>query len=374
MKKLAEKKHGTGGVPDPVDKRDLEADVILQASDEVDWEKGYDVEKELDITLLFKDQGSTGSCNGQGWAYYIAVLNAIETGVYDEASAKAFYSQIFINQPSGGSYVRDGAKLAVNWGALLEKIVSSYVTFTTQDINGTRLITNPPTEEFIRDLSWKTPEMDKLAKNLQAKEYRRINGIRTMDLFAKAIRDNHGVVSGLYGENNGTWRGLEPKPPVNRKWGHLIYLGKFGTDEKGKYIATPNSWGKRKGDALHPDGWQKLREDYFKSGNMFSPWTLTDKPNKDNQENMPKTLTKIFNEENSKRIWVSQEATSEDALYAMMRNAGLQPPMINGKANTIDWDKMNYDGMVGDIKFVAREEYKPVASINWIEKLINLFK
>jgi hypothetical protein len=101
-----------------------------------------------------------------------------------------------------------------------------------------------------------------------------------MDLFAMAIRDNYGIVGGIFGSNNGTWSTNEPKPPVSgSQWGHCIYFGKFGTDELGRYIATPNSWGTRGNDSLHPDGWQKLREDYFNAKYMFNPWTLVDKTN-----------------------------------------------------------------------------------------------
>ena len=338
MNNLAEGMYGTGCLLDPTDNRDLIADQILMGSDEVDWEKGYDIEKELNITIPFKDQGATGSCNGQGWAYYVAILNAVETGTYTEASAKAIYSQIFIDTPAGGSYVRDGAKLIVNWGALLEKKVPSYETFITQDINGPRTITNPPTKEFIRDLLWKTPEMDKLAKILQAKEYRRIIASTNMELFAKAIRDNHGAVSGLNGENNGTWRSLEPKPPINVKWGHLIYFGKYGIDKLGKYIATPNSWGERDADELHPDSWQKLRQDYFDSGHMFNPWTLMDKIN-NNQEVM--TNVKVGKDENSDEMSFIQPVRSEKAFKSYCANYGIVVPLKpNGD---VDWDKVKVE-------------------------------
>ena len=258
-------KMGTGAAPDPEDKRDLQYNEIAMGAAPVDWEKGYDVEKVIGKTIKRKNQNGSSSCVGQGWSFYLAVLNAIETGRYDEVSAKSIYSQIFLG--GGGAYIREGAKLAVNWGALYEDALPSYD-------NG-----EPPTEAFITDKSWKTPAMDELAKTLQSKEYRVISGV-TMEMVATAIRDNYGVVGGVSGGNNGTWGTFEPKPPVKTEWGHCIYYGKFGIDKLGKYIATPNSWGTfGKPDALHPDGWQKLREDYFRSGVQFNPWTLTDKPN-----------------------------------------------------------------------------------------------
>ena len=176
---------GTGCLVDPRDDRDLIADEILTGMVEIDWEKGYDVEKDLKITIPLKNQGKSGSCVGQGWSYYVGVLNSFEVGKYDEISAKAIYSLIQLGFSGGGAYIRDGAKLIIDWGSLFEKILSSYD-------NG-----KPPTEEFMRDKSWKTPEMDKLAKVLQSKEYRLITAETNMDLFAKSIRDNYGVVSGL---------------------------------------------------------------------------------------------------------------------------------------------------------------------------------
>lgn len=264
---IMDKEFGTGAIPDPQDKRDFVYDDIALAAPQIDWEKGFDIEKEVGIEVPFKNQDGSSSCVGQAWAYYVGVLNAIEIGKYDEVSAKAFYSQFFL--PGGGAYLREGGKLAVGWGAVLESLVSSYD-------NG-----NPPGEAFITDRSWKNPEIDKKAQVLQAKEYRTIQASTNMDIFAAAIRDNHGVVGGVYGSNNGTWGSYDPKPPApgEQKWGHALFFGKFGIDNKGKFIATPNSWGGRRKTTNYPDGWQKLREDYFSSGNMFNPWTLTDKPN-----------------------------------------------------------------------------------------------
>jgi hypothetical protein len=116
-----------------------------------------------------------------------------------------------------------------------------------------------------------------------------------------AIRDNYGVLGGVYGENNGTWGSGEPKPPVHPTWAHCIFLGKYGKDELGKYIATPNSWGTRPKDKLHPDGWQKLRADWFNNNKMFNPWTLVDKSNL-----MSAETAKIM-AENEKKIIVESE-------------------------------------------------------------------
>lgn len=262
---------GKGAVRDLPDDRDLKYEEVLGASapfTEEDWKRGFDIEEKLNFKLPIKNQWSSLSCVGQAYSYYVAILNLVETGKYDEASAKAIYSQIHL--PNGGAYFRDGAKLIVDFGALLERIVASHKADGSVD------------EEFMRSTDWITPEIVKMAEILQAKDYRSIGGF-TMDVFAQAIRDNWGVVGGVEGENNGTWSSNEPRPPKGTPaWAHALYFGKFGIDEKGKFIATPNSWGTRNAvDKLHPDDWQKLREDWFAENGrfIFSPWTLTDKPN-----------------------------------------------------------------------------------------------
>jgi len=249
---------------DPLDLRDKKYEDVALGAAPVDWNKGYDIEKELNFTLPIKNQGQSLSCTGQGGSYYFGILNLVELKEYIEVSAKSLYSQIFL--PNGGAYIRDIFKLCVDWGAVYESLVSSYK-------NG-----KLPTEDFMRELSWKNEEIDKIAKVLQAKEYRVIEARDNMDLFAMAIRDNYGVVGGVHVGNNGSWRTNEPTPS-DRINGHCIYYGKFGIDEKGKYIATPNSWGERKKDELHLDGWQKLRQDYFNKLYQFNPWVMVDKPN-----------------------------------------------------------------------------------------------
>ena len=259
---------GTGALKDPSDSRDHRYEPIAAAGAPIDWKKGFDIEKKLNIKIPIKNQNGSGSCVGQGWAYYVAVINAAEVGFYDEASAKSIYSLIQLGLSGGGAYIRDGAKLIVNWGALKESVLSSYD-------NG-----KPPTEKFMKEKIWKTPEMDKLAEVLKSKEYKTFLAAQNMEMFAQAIRDNHGVVGGVNGSNNGTWNSFEPKPPTKRaEWGHCIYFGKYGTDSKGKYIATPNSWGTRGKNRAYPDGWQRLRQDWFDSVYMFNPWTLIDKDN-----------------------------------------------------------------------------------------------
>lgn len=266
-----ETQFGKGAMLDDVDDRDYPYEPIAAASEPFDWEKGYDIEADLNFELPIKNQWSSLSCVGQAFSYYSAVLNLIETGQYDEQSAKAIYSQIAL--AGGGAQFRSGAALLVNFGALLESAVKS-------------LKPNGKTDEsFMIDKSWITPEITRMAKILAAKDYRNVKSFG-MDIFAQAIRDNGGIVAGVIGNNNGTWMSNDPKHPLpstpqNELWQHALYFGKAGTDKLGRFIATPGSWGPRNTDELHPDGWQKLREDWFEENGrwLFSPWTLVNKPN-----------------------------------------------------------------------------------------------
>jgi len=268
----------TGLKKQPEDKRDHSFDHIAGYVDDVDWEEGFDIEEYLGGRIISKNQGSSDSCVAHSVAYYAYVLNIAEIkkiteyGLDElrvkyqksipELSAKSIFSQIFLNY---GAYNRDGVKKLINYGINTESEVP------TKPERGL------PTKTFVRDLSWKNEDLEKKASNYKGKEYRLIRTGSDMDIFAKAIRDNLGVVSGVVGSNNRTWRTEEPKPPKNgdKLWRHSMYFGKYGTDEKGKFISCKNSWGDKTGNK----GWQKLREDYFRSGNVFDAWTVMDKPN-----------------------------------------------------------------------------------------------
>ncbi len=263
-----EKLLGHGALPDPIDERDYIYNGIAAAGQPItdeEWEKGFDIEKELGFKLPIKNQFSSLSCIGQAFGYYAAVIDLKETGKYDEVSAKAIYSQIYLS--NGGAYFRDAAKLLVDFGALYEALIASYKADGTTD------------EQFMRDKSWITPEVIELAKILAAKEYRSVTGYN-INIFAQAIRDNLGMVAGVTGCNNGTWRSEAPVAPTlstpqSELWGHALYYGRFGKDSRGKWIGTPNSWG-------NMGYWQKIYEDeWFKDSGrwVFSPWTLIDKPN-----------------------------------------------------------------------------------------------
>jgi len=300
-------------IPDEKDERDycFEALGTSQITQQ-DWEKGYDIEKEMGQKLLpVKNQGFSLSCVGQAFAYYVQVLNK-----YREVSAKSIYSLIALGEDRG-AYLRDGAKSVNNLGALWEDFLSSY---NDQGV---------PTQQYLYDDSWFNEDTKRLMKELKSSEYYTVTN-KTMDGYAKAIRDGKGIVAGVVGVNNGTWNSFEPTPPgltSSNRWRHALYFGRFGIDEKGKYIDCINSWGDRNDGHR---GWQRLREDYFAYDGawVFNPWILI------YNKNMNET-TKILKDKNSSAVGVWLPAISEDVLKSYALNMGRELPMKDGN---VDWE------------------------------------
>ena len=346
--------NGTGAVPEPKDKQDprhysYDDFVVMAGVQDFDWEKGFDIRNVLGADITIKDQEGSSSCVGQGWAYQIWIFQVLEMmdkwqmdlkDLYkyhktevDEVSAKAIYSQIAL--ASGGAYIYKGAKLVCNWGALTEMLVPSHKPDGTVD------------EEFMRSLSWKNEYMDGIAKVLQGKDYRIIRAQDNIELFAQAIRDNMGVVGGVVGQNGKGWGNSErPDIPVmsSKTWKHCLWFGAAGTDEYGKFIATPNSWGRKSWNKLtkwKPGdpvgyGWQKLYLNYVTDEFMFDPWTYTDKLNI-NIENMENDFVKIIKDENSSAVGFWLPAISPEALKTM--SILYNKEIIKKEDGSIDWDK-----------------------------------
>jgi len=152
----------------------------------------------------------------------------------------------------------------VNQGVGLEAALPSY----------------PATEEDMRKAGDITKAIREGAKIYKAKSYASIWHKNQIDLFAQAILQNKGCITGVYGTNKG-WSipgGWVVPPTIDEGpnvWGHAFYCYSFGMKNGKKFVRFLNSWGRDWGDLGH--GY--LGEDYFSTSNVFSAWTLVDLPN-----------------------------------------------------------------------------------------------
>lgn len=279
---------GKGCYPDEEIVSGLAYEDTIAGVPQIDWIKGWDIRDVLGGDIPYKNQYQSLSCVGQGWSYYVWILQVIEMmkkygmnltelrqfhkDEVDQISAKAIYSQVHLFD--GGARIRDAADLLVEWGALFERMVPSYKADGTTD------------EAHMRDRKWVSKEYENLAKILRSKEHRVIQQSNNMDIFAHAMMMNFGVVGGVVGSNGRGWTTQNPQPPQagDPLWYHCIFYGAFGIDVQGKFIATPNSWGPMTDERWKPGdppgtGWQKLRPNYFNQLYQFNPWTLIDNPN-----------------------------------------------------------------------------------------------
>lgn len=251
-KEKSEALFGKGGHPDKIDIRDKK--YLGMGSSPFDWDKGFDIEENLSVLLTkpgfklpVKDQNGSFSCGGQAWASYASVLEAIATGTFEERSAKYLYAQT--HAPAGGSYGRDNCKVCVKQGVARETSTTSYE-------NG-----KPPSEKFMirsQDIGIEARNDAKTAKHLT---YAQVTPAWSIETCAQSIRDNHGVIIGISGTNNGTWLSEFPKPPAanQMEWRHWVYAGKAKKIDGIKCIGILNSWGKDCGK----EGWQWIPEIYF---------------------------------------------------------------------------------------------------------------
>lgn len=249
MKILAENRFGHGAIKKKKDLRDQQYTKIARTSQPFNWELGYDVEEDVGYDGKVKNQGTSDSCGGQAASYYAAIIRILYGQTTQECSAKYIYSQLFY--PQGGTTLRDLLNFLVKYGAAEEKFVSSYE-------NG-----HPPSEAFMRDKS-KNYLGYASASLCKPTGYAFVS--TDIDSCAQAIRDNHGAILQVTGQNNSTWLGLFPIPPGNKvgNWSHFV-LGKKAKLINGKkYIGIRNSWGEDCGD----QGLQWIGEEYFTSGNV----------------------------------------------------------------------------------------------------------
>lgn len=249
-----------GALPDKKDKRDFRyGEHIGSAIAPFDWDKGYDIEEELrtvlsdpNFNLPVNDQGHSSSCGGQASSKKGGVVSALARKEYVEKSSKYPYAQVFV--PPGGSYGRDLCNIAINQGWGTEEDTESY----ENDL--------PPTEPFMQSKQDITQQAMKNAGKDKAFAY--LDVPINFESIAHAIKETKGVILGIEGQNNGTWRTKFPKPPTKTEWRHWVYAGKAKKINGKKYIGFINSWGQDTGE----DGWQYIGEEYIL--NLFNVWTM----------------------------------------------------------------------------------------------------
>ena len=285
-----------GAIPDIPDIRDYSYEQIFGA---VSLPEEYDIIKEVG-GLSIKNQGTSQSCVGQSWSYYTEILERIENKNETNLSAKDIYSQIFI-EPNGGASIRDGATLLQKSGVTLEILLSSYN-------NG-----NPPDENWMRDRSMVTLETINKALVYRAKSYATIWHKEDIEIIKQAIFQNHGVITGVYGDNPG-WQNKIVLPPINYVWGHAILLVGWRKVDGVEMLKFINSWGTNWGEG----GFGFLHPSYLsQAGNMFNLWTLVDMPNYLKPQFMFKLIKKsqdakeVFAVTEGKRYWILDAITFE---------------------------------------------------------------
>lgn len=256
---MTEKQIKSGAYQDIYDSRDYKWSEMGKGSTPFDWNIGYDIESVMGLTINPKDQNGSGSCGGQAFSYYGAIKEALMTGTYEERSAKFLYAQCYV--PSGGSRGRDLCDIAINQGFGRE-------TFTPSYENG-----NPPNEEFMIRSQDITDLARQEAKSTLALSYASVDSAN-IDAVAQAIRDNHGCVIGITGENGKGWLTTYPLPATKTDWRHWVYAGKAKMINGKKHIGIINSWGD-----IGERGWQWVSEDYFNAridgvSPVWSAWTL----------------------------------------------------------------------------------------------------
>jgi len=307
----------TGAIRDKKDKRDYQYSDVGMSMPPFDWDKGYDVEDEIGMKLITKDQNGSYSCGGQAVSYYGQVIDSD----HSEKSAKFIYSQVY--EGTGGSAVKPLIDLTKNKGFGLESLTTSYEAGL------------PPKEPFMQRASDITAEAFAEAIKHESLSYASVKF--NIDDIAQAIRDNKGCIIGIEGENNGTWRTAFPVA-IKVKWSgwnHYLYAGKAKMINGKKYIGIKNSWGSNCGD----NGWQWLDEGHMKA--IWSVFTLVFNFPKFKFENNLKLGNKNNDvKELQKRLGVIQTGLfwvlTRNAVIEYQKKHGLVPDGIVGvKTRTV---------------------------------------
>lgn len=254
----------TGAIPRRPDPRDypFAAPEIAQAGAPFQWQVGNGPDPALMALMTIKNQGNSGSCGGQAFSYYGQRLQSVYGKESMERSAKYLYSQVYV--PGGGSDDRALANIAKQQGFGLEKDCPSYPSYG-----------GSPAEQFMERPQDITPAArigagsDKIALAY---------AFPTIDIesIAQATVACSGIILGIYGANNGTWLGIEPKPttPQTHGWAHWLYGAQPQIYNGKKGVWVCESWG----TSVGLNGWQFISEDHIASGALWGAIVLIYNP------------------------------------------------------------------------------------------------
>lgn len=229
-----------------------------------DWNKGFDLSRVVPMTI--NDQGASLSCTGQAWSKYISVLNFVEEGVYVDFSAHFIYARTFL--PGGGAWLFSGGDLITLAGVTKESTTPSYTSEKKPLSEAAMQVRDDRASALNEALTYRTKAPAYVTPN--------------MDEMAKAIRDQHGMIFGFSGSNEGMVTGgtgiVRPPKTGEALWGHCVLGIGAGLINGKKYVKFINSWSELWGQF----GYGYIGEDYVLSGRLFDGLTLVDLPNLDN--------------------------------------------------------------------------------------------
>ena len=208
-----------------------------------------------------KMQGTSSSCVAQATAYYVQLLNLLETGQQVEMSARDIYSLIY--QPEGGVYVQDAFKKVCNSGVIPENEAKSYLS------------DGSCTESWMRSRSDITKQSEEDGMYFLANKYVTWDNTN-LEMYKQAIIQGNGMVAVSWG-NNPCWqvedgKVLVPSYPSQMVWRHGIYFTGYDDDKKCfEFVNSWNGWGDM--------GFGYLPYEYVTKGYVSNPMTLIDVPN-----------------------------------------------------------------------------------------------
>ena len=214
-----------------------------------------------------KMQGTSGSCVAQATAYYVQLLNYLETGEQKEMSARDIYSMVCLpDQP--GAYIPDAFKKVKNSGCVTEAQAPSYLP------NSNHSDITCSNEQFMRNRADITQQAQEEGMTYVAKSYVTWDNTN-VELYKQAILQGNGMVAATWGNNAcfSTDNILMPDTKEQMVWRHaLIFIGWDDTKKRFEFFNSWNGWGQDGGY-----GW--LPYAYIENGYVSNPMTLIDQSN-----------------------------------------------------------------------------------------------